>query len=127
MKAYAVEGEVESLEIDLGGERLEIKNGDRFSVESNQEELSVENRDGLLKIRETRNGINLISEGRRVILTIPENQVFQKVNISTGAGTVKMEELRAERLSLELGAGEVNIGSLVALASAKINGGAGDR
>lgn len=53
-------------------------------MESNQDELSVENRDGLLKIRETRNGINLISEGGRVILTIPENQVFQKVNISTG-------------------------------------------
>ena len=48
------------------------------------------------------------------------------MDISAGAGTVKIDTLSAEKLFLDLGAGEVNIEELTAKDSAKINGGAGE-
>ena len=57
---------------------------------------------------------------------IPEHVTFGKAAISTGAGTVKIDTLSSQRLSLDLGAGEVNIGTLTATDRASINSGAGE-
>ena len=62
----------------------------------------------------------------QVILTIPTGTEFRKADISTGAGTFTVEELSAQRLRLNLGAGEVKIASLSASGSALIDGGAGE-
>ena len=62
----------------------------------------------------------------QVILTIPKGTEFRKADISTGAGTFTVEELSAQRLRLNLGAGEVKIASLSASGSALIDGGAGE-
>ena len=56
---------------------------------------------------------------------MPQGYIFKNVDIDTGAGRVIAESLAADELSLELGAGETQIGSLTALTSAKIDGGAG--
>ena len=126
MKTYAVTDAVENLEIDLSGARLEIKTGNEFSVESDHKYLKLENTDGLLLIKEDHPAFSVCSEGVRIILTVPEDAVFDKVTISAGAGLVEIDTLLSERLSLELGAGEVNIDKLVASTRAKINGGAGE-
>ena len=126
MKTYAVTSTVENLEIDLSGARLEIKTGDRFSVESDHKYLKVEDADGTLTIKEDRPAFGFSSEGVQVTLTVPERFTFDKAAISTGAGTVKIDTLLSERLSLNLGAGEVDIGTLTATDRASINGGAGE-
>lgn len=126
METYAVAGTVENLEIDLSGTQLEIRAGDIFSVESNHKYLRLENTDETLRIREDHPVIGVHPEGVRVILTVPRDFSFNQVTISAGAGIVEIDTLLAERLSLELGAGEVSIGKLVADTSAKINGGAGE-
>ena len=126
MKTYAVTEAVKNLEIDLSGARLEIKTGDRFSVESDHKYLRVENADGTLAIKEDRPAFGFSTEGVQVILTVPENFTFEKTAISTGAGMVKVDTLSSQRLSLDLGAGEVDIGTLTATTRASINSGAGE-
>lgn len=126
MKSYAVTETVETLEIDLSGARLTIKTGDRFVVESDHKYLNVENVNGTLSIKEDHPAFGFHSEGARVILTVPEDFTFARATISAGAGAVKADALLAERLSLDLGAGEVDIGMLTATAKASINSGAGE-
>lgn len=126
MRTHTVAGTVENLEVDLGGTRLEIKTGGHFSVESDHRYLKVENTDGTLSIKEEHPAAGFYSEGAQVILTVPENFTFQQAAISAGAGAVKADAIRAERLTLDLGAGEVDIGNLTATAKATINSGAGE-
>ena len=126
MKSYTVTETVETLEIDLSGARLTIKTGDRFAVESDHKYLNVENVNGTLSIKEDHPAFGFHSEGARVILTVPEDFTFARATISAGAGAVKADALLAERLSLDLGAGEVDIGTLTATAKASINSGAGE-
>lgn len=126
MKSYDVTETVKRLEIDLGGARLTIKTGDSFAVESNHKYLNVETGDSTLTIKEDQPTFGLHSEGAQVILTVPEDFTFERVTISAGAGAVKADALLAERISLDLGAGEVDIGILTATAKASINSGAGE-
>ena len=126
MKSYSVTDTVKNLEIDLSGARLDIKTGDRFSVESDHKYLKVENTGETLTIKEEHPAFGFHSEGARVILTVPEDGSFENVTISAGAGAVRADALLAERLSLDLGAGEVNIGKLTVTARASINSGAGE-
>lgn len=126
MKAYAVTETVEKLEVDLSAAQLEIKSGSSFGVESNHKHLKLESSNGLLSIKEEHHNFGIHADSVKVILTVPENFVFGKADISTGAGRVKIDELTADSLSLELGAGEVTIDKLTANASVKIDGGAGE-
>lgn len=126
MKTYSVSETVENLEIDLSAAQFEIKSGSGFSVESNHKYLELENNNGLLSIKEEHHNFGIHADGVKVILTVPENFVFGKADISAGAGTVNIDTLMAENLSLELGAGEASIDNLTAGTSAKIESGAGE-
>lgn len=125
MKTYAVTGTVEELEITLSATRLVIKNGEDFALESNHKYLEIENSDRVLKVKERRNVFGIHATDVKVILTIPADFEFKRVAISTGAGTVKIDTLLADRLSLDLGAGKAYIGSLNASSRSQISGGAG--
>ena len=126
MQTYAVTDAVENLEIDLSGAQLEVKTDDNFSVKSNHKYLKLENTDGSLLIKEDHPVFGFHSEGALVILTVPEDFAFNKVTISAGAREVKADTLLSEKLSLNLGAGEVHIDKLVATTRATINSGAGE-
>lgn len=126
MENYTVAETVENLEIDLSAAQFEIKSGSSFSVESNHKHLSLESSNGLLSIKEEHKNFGIHADAVKVILTVPENFVFDKAEISTGAGTVKIDKLATDNLSLELGAGEVSIDKLTANTSAKIDSGAGE-
>ena len=64
-------------------------------------------------------------ENAVLTIYVPVGTVFENVNITTGAGRLTVDNLFAETIDFELGAGEVSIGSLVATKSADIEGGAG--
>ena len=65
------------------------------------------------------------NDARKLIVYIPENIVFELVNIEAGAGEIKIEDLETKKLSFEIGAGKVEIAKLNVLEEAKIDGGAG--
>lgn len=126
MKTYEISGEIDQLDIEIGAADFRIKYGDEFRVESNLNGLNVQEKNGRLTITEKDHfGLTYNSEVK-LDLYIPEGTVFDKADITTGAGLVTIGELTADTLKLELGAGKVEIDSLTALRNSEIHGGAGE-
>ena len=129
MQTYSVSSGVQNLDVVIKAADIHIKEGDAFSVESNLKNLKVEEKDGCLVIKD-RTEIKdqlLGSTNIDAVLTlcVPIGTVLDNVNLTTGAGRLKVDNLSTEMLDFELGAGEVTIGTLVSLKSADIEGGAG--
>lgn len=124
-KALDISGDVSELHIDIISAELEIAVGDEFSIETDSGYITAQNSSGKIKIREKKKGLLGYSSLKTVILTIPEDFVFDEVDIEGGAGRLKIEALSAKELSLDLGAGEVDIQNLEISSEAEINGGAG--
>lgn len=125
MKTYTVSGDIQELKLDINATQLVITEGDVFSVQSNNKYLKVSEQGNLLEITETERHYTNTSNKIRLEICIPTGTTFKKVDIFTGAGQVNVDRLAAENLYLELGAGQVQIETLEATRSSKINGGAG--
>lgn len=113
------------ISVNLSATELEIKMGDKFDVETNHKYLKCEEKDDILKISETRMLFASHPRGMKVILTVPQDKIFDYVDISAGAGSVTIDELRASSLKIELGAGELKAGRLEATDNAEVDEGAG--
>lgn len=125
MKTFEIGEEVKSLDINIGAAELKIVTGGEFRVESNIGKLTVSCRNGVLKISEKRR-LSLSYDGKAVLkVCIPEGTVFEKLSLDAGAGTVDIDSVSAETVKLDLGAGKTEIGMLVATGKAEIDGGAG--
>lgn len=120
-----IESNFSGISVNLSAAELEIKTGDKFTVETNHKYLKCEEKDDILKISETRPPFASHPRGMKIILTVPKESTFDYVDISAGAGSVTIDELLANSLSVELGAGELKAGRLDALDKAEIDGGAG--
>lgn len=124
MTKRAIENNFTCISINLSAAELEIQIGENFAVETNHQYLEYEAKGDILKINETRPFFTSHS-GMKVILTIPEGIVFDYADISAGAGSVTIDNLRANSLSIDLGAGEFIAKRLDAIDNAEIDGGAG--
>lgn len=123
-KTYTVSDNITELDISINAADFTIKQADAFSVESNLKNLTVKEKDGVLIIEENKK-FGVTYTNATLILYIPADTVFEKADITTGAGRLTVDSLSADSLKLELGAGEVNIGTLTAAKNADIDGGAG--
>ena len=126
MQSFALSGEISSLSVDLSGAEFTIQTADKFEVESNHKYISVKEDNGKLRIKETKKNFATSPKGIKVILSIPENFVFDDVMIDTGAGKMKIDALACDVLELSLGAGKADIKNLTANSQSKIDGGAGE-
>ena len=124
IKTYSVSSEIQRLEVTINAADFTIKQGESFSVESNLKHLTVEDKNGVLTIKETRKFAHTYT-GAILTLYIPADTVFEKANIITGAGRLTVDSMSASTMNFELGAGEVTIDTLVATSSIDIDGGAG--
>ena len=124
VKTYTVSSDINALDVKINAADFQIKQGEAFSVESNLKHLTVEDKDGVLTIKETKK-FGSTYTGAILTLYIPADTVFEKANIVTGAGRFTVDYLSADAMNFELGAGEVTIGSLIAAKYADIEGGAG--
>lgn len=125
MQTYQVNGEISSLDIEINAAKLEIVQGEQFSVESNHKYISVSSDSGKLRINETRRIASLSSEAAVIKLTVPSGFVFDEADIETGAGKVTIDSLSADILDISLGAGKATVENLVANSRAEIEGGTG--
>ncbi len=112
------------LYIEIGACKVNIHEGDILSGVTDNEYIDVETRGNKLVAIE-REHSNIINEETYLDITVPEGYEFEKVVIFTGAGTVEAEALRAEKLELTLGAGEVTVDYLSVSKKADIEGGVG--
>jgi len=124
---YEITSQISSLDIRINAAELEIGYGETFSVVSNLKELEVEENNGTLTLKElTRAGLgNDLYEGAMLTLYVPAGTEFERVVLFTGAGRVTVDTLSTKRLEMELGAGDVSVGSLFVTGSAGMKGGAG--
>lgn len=124
VKTYTVSQDITQLEIEINAADFTVTVGDEFKVESNLKDLTVKDSGRVLAIVENKKWGR---DYNNAVLTlyVPENFVFQKAKIETGAGRVTVDSLSADKLSLELGAGEVKITELNASQKVEIDGGAG--
>lgn len=125
MQDYPVSGSVSELEINIGAAELIITNGEQFSLSANLKDLTVDLSNGCLSIKETvQFGKNY--NGSVIRLTVPEDHVFEKLSISSGAGKLQVSTLSCQSLALNLGAGQAVFGKLTAEKNAMISTGAGE-
>jgi len=130
IQKYSASTEVHNLDIVIKAADIYIKEGNAFSIESNLNNLKVEEKNGRLVIQDMTKGkaqlfgSNAFKDAT-LTLYIPAGTVFDKINLTTGAGRLTVDNFSASTLDFELGAGEVTIGSLIATKSADIEGGAG--
>lgn len=121
---YSVSSDITALDITINAADFAVKESEEFSVESNLKYLTVEEKDGVLVIKEDKK-FGMTYTGAMLTLYIPESSSFENAKVVTGAGRLTADTLSADTLTLELGAGEVSIQNLIATASADIDGGAG--
>ena len=126
---YTAISDVKVLEIDIAAANLNIKQGEKLSVESNLKNLKISEGNGKLALKEkSRFKISLGKDyNPEAVLTvyIPQGTVLDEADITTGAGKVQIEALSAENLELELGAGDLTASNLTVTRGADIQGGAG--
>lgn len=125
MKTYGITGDISKLDIEIGAAAFTIKTGGEFRVESNLKNLTVEEKDGVLKISEKKKFWYTYNGAARLELYIPADTVFDEIDFNSGAGRVDIDALTADEIDFDLGAGEVTVNNLIAFSKAKINGGAG--
>ena len=121
----AIGSDFSGISVNLSAAELEIKTGDGFVLQTNHKYLKCEEKDDILKISETRKLFVSHPRGMKVILTIPQDKIFDYVDIRTGAGSVTIDELASNMLNIDLGAGELTAQRLDALYNAEFDGGAG--
>ncbi|MBQ8321382.1 MAG: DUF4097 family beta strand repeat protein [Clostridia bacterium] len=125
IKTYDISADITELDIEISAADFTVEYGDAFRVESNLRRLEVEEKGATLIIEDDNKFGGNYSDAI-LTLTIPEGVAFERIEITTGAGRVRIEGLTAEELELTLGAGEVTIESLTATKAASIEGGAGE-
>lgn len=122
---YAVSDTVRSLNVHIRAAEFSLVTGQTFSVESNLKHLKVTEQDGVLQITETEKAIQNYTDAK-LVLTVPADTVFERADLTTGAGKVTVDTLSADTLRLDFGAGAVRIGALFATSCAELDGGAGE-
>ncbi len=123
VKIYTVSQDIGEIEIELGAVDCEIVKGDSFLVESNSPKLKVKDEYGRLVISDSSAALK---SPVRLKVHIPDNVHIRKIDISAGAGDIYAESLVCSSLNIECGAGDVEIGEVVATVKADIEGGVGE-
>lgn len=122
--------DIEEIEIKLSVCQLDIKKGDKIRVETVDMSDKFECRTSgtTLKIKDDKLNINWFNTNEvvpKVIIYIPEDIIFNSIDIKTGANITNIENLDAKKLELELGVGKYSINNMKA-ETAKIKAGAGE-
>lgn len=109
--------------IDLNNSSLTIKEGDKFTYQTDNKNIEVTEEKNKLIIKE-KNDLKLKSS--EVIVTIPKDMTLNDTIINVDIGKVSIENLVTESLGLNVGAGNVLINNITVTKNCEIDGGAGN-
>ena len=117
------EQEINSLEIKLKISSLKIVSGDFFSIETNNKNINYSVNEDKITIKEKR---NLNFKDSKVIITVPEDKIFDSVIIDTGAGNIDADNLSSIYLKIDGGMGDITFNNLSVTEEIKIEIGVGN-
>lgn len=110
LKTYEIESFID-LDIDIKHTNINIKQGDKYIVETNNSNIEIKSSNNKLKISE--NKFNLFKKNTgEITIYVPTN--LDAVKINSGAGNLYIESLITNNLTLNLGAGETIIDNIEA-------------
>lgn len=116
--------DVASLEMDIEGAEVYVKVGDQLKAETNSKNIQIKQTENKLVIEEDDD--NWFSNDEDyVTIYIPEDMVFDRVDMSAGAGIIEIENINANYFDMELGAGKATISQINVYNQSEIEGGAG--
>ena len=118
------EKSIKELDIEFESVKFIIRQtGDDFGI-SKSEYIDVKTTSGGIYISEKRRGL-FEKRTDTVVLSIPDDFIFEEVSIETGAGKLEIDGLQTKTLDLELGAGKIDFNNIEVFREADIEGGAG--
>lgn len=120
---------IQYLDVNVKASNVRIRRSDdgddSVRVESNNQYIAVWNDNNKFSIIEKSHGLFGFGSAGDVTIYIRNDIKLDEVVIEIGAGTLSVDQLQAKTLSLNLGAGKVNINSLKVTDHAHIEGGTG--
>lgn len=114
------------LDIELTNVNIVIKEGKKFGVESDSDNVVLKEIGNKLLITEKKSSIIPKRPSSDLIIYVSDNLVFDEVMIENGAGRIDVDYIKTNELELDLGAGKVNINKLYVYHEASIDSGAGE-
>lgn len=125
LSVYSVENNISNISLDLAVSSLAIKKGDKFSI-CYSDGFGIRSKNGILYIEDDATQLLDFGDSRRVIITVPKNKTLDKISISSGLGSIYIEDLICNRLDLDLGIGSTDIDYIKVSSKAEIDGGIGN-
>lgn len=128
-KVYSFDsGVIDSLDIDIAAAHFTLRAdpGDKIIVKSNIKNLTAKESGSTLKVKEKQGLFTVTESDAFVEIIYPNDFIFEKVDIISGAGKLGIHTLTVKEFDLELGAGDTSIDRLTVTKEAEIAGGAGN-
>lgn len=122
---YELSSEFHSLDIEIDVADFHIESGEKFTIVSNLKDLKIEEKNGILIVKH-KTTKNISYTDAIFKLYIPDNIIFEEVEIKSGAGRFTLNSLFAKSIQFEFGAGQVNIIEVNAYSNIDIKGGTGE-
>lgn len=119
------QNDVSYLDIDLTSANVEIRSGDRFSAQSNNDNIICKQENQKIKIKEKKHQFFGINNSAKVIITVPDDLVLDAIQINAGAGKVSIDKIQAKSGDVDLGAGDFTIKEIFISKELTVDSGAG--
>lgn len=119
---------IESFKIDISNDDIEIKEGEKFEVKTNNPDVKFYHENSIVKIKSDKTFSWHLSNSSRgtIIIYLPNEFNISELDLNLGAGKIDIDKIFVETLLMDLGAGTMTAKEINVYEKAAINGGAGN-
>lgn len=119
---------IESFKIDISNDDIEIKEGEKFEVKTNDPDVKFYHENSKVKIKNDKTLSWHLSNSSRgtIIIYLPNEFNISELALNLGTGKIDIDKIFVETLLMDLGAGTMTAKEINVYEKATINGGAGN-
>lgn len=119
---------IEFFKIDIFNDDIEIKEGEKFEVKTNDPDVKFYHENSIVKIKSDKTFSWHLSNSSRgtIIIYLPNEFNISELDLNLGAGKIDIDKIFVETLLMDLGAGTMTAKEINVYEKATINGGAGN-
>ena len=119
---------IESFKIDISNDDIEIKEGEKFEVKTNDPDVKFYHENSKVKIKTDKTFSWHLSNSSRgtIIIYLPNEFNISELDLNLGAGKIDIDKIFVETLLMDLGAGTMTAKEINVYEKAAINGGTGN-
>ena len=119
---------IESFKIDISNDDIEIKEGEKFEVKTNDPDVKFYHENSKVKIKTDKTFSWHLSNSSRgtIIIYLPNEFNITELDLNLGAGKIDIDKIFVETLLMDLGAGTMTAKEINVYEKTTINGSAGN-